>query len=538
MDPVLIMFPQDNIREQDRRLRHYYKYDPQIRTIMDLHTETPISDFELRCPGNREAQNYFNDFKDRVNLVDHIINLCRDYWLLGEGFLYGNWDDNNVEFSGFVQLPPEDIEVHSAYILPNRVYVLRPNKNLSQLTVSRNPAEQKLMNAINDVSPLYARALRENKPFILDPNRLVVMQRSMAGYSNRGISPVMAAVKDLLFQDYLIMYRMVFIQRHSFPLKIFKLGDPTRGYVPPATWYENFRQLLARAKNDPDFNIITHSFVQTEVITGHDKFLPLIQYFDSVKARIFMALFVSDAIITGEKTPYASGVTFMKGLMNRYLTFRNNLANELGRKVFANLSRMRGFYTPTQAEVSHRIKTRREERLVLPKIHWEKANLLSNQAIQQFMINLRDKKEIPMKYVCEVFGWDFDDMLQQMRDEEATRADPVWQKMREKLLTDPKAKLNDLAKKVLLGEDLVEAYKAQLKDKIKTDEEAEQEKTEKDEFSVPEVAGPSGKATPELSRTVPEMPIKPSAPAEVGALPEARPRPGEAAPETVPPGTI
>ena len=49
-DQILIMFPQDNLRELYRRLRHYYKYDPYVRTIIDYHTETPISDFELRCP--------------------------------------------------------------------------------------------------------------------------------------------------------------------------------------------------------------------------------------------------------------------------------------------------------------------------------------------------------------------------------------------------------------------------------------------------------------------------------------------------------
>src|SRR5512142_2744170 len=31
-DPILIVFPQDNVRELNRRLRHYYKFEPYIRS--------------------------------------------------------------------------------------------------------------------------------------------------------------------------------------------------------------------------------------------------------------------------------------------------------------------------------------------------------------------------------------------------------------------------------------------------------------------------------------------------------------------------
>jgi hypothetical protein len=530
-DPILMVFPQDNIRELNRRLRHYYKYEPYIRSTIDFHTETPISDFELVCPGNTEAQEYFNDFKDRVNLLDHLINICRDYWLLGEGFLYGNWDENEMEFSGFVQLPPEEVEVKSAYIMPERVHVLRPNKELQRLQHSNNPSDVRLNELMSEHSPLYAQALQEGKPFVLDSNRLIVLQRSMAGYSNRGISPVMAVLKDLLYEDYLILYRMIFIQRHSFPLKIFKLGSAEKGFIPPPRWYADFRRLLAQAANDANFNIVTHPLVQTEVITGYDKILPLDKQFEMVKSRIFAGLFVSDAIISGEKTPFASGITFMKGLMHRYLTFRNNLTNELKRKVFANLSRMREFYTPSEADVNHRIKTSKGRRLVIPEVYWQKANLLSNQAIMQMLITLREKKEVPMKYVAEMFGFDYNDMMHQLKNEMGTPADPVWQDLRKKVATDSKFKLHELGRRVLLGDDVVQALKDMEKAGIKTDTEAAADKEREEDFPLP--PAPSAGLGP----MEPEMPSRPvEAPMEIptpGVPGEGRPKPGEAT-ETAP----
>ena len=143
-------------------------------------------------------------------------------------------------------------------------------------------------------------------------------------------------------------------------------------------------------------------------------------------------MFVSEAIVSGEKTPYAAGVTFMRGLMNRYLTFRNSLENEAIRKIFRHLARKRGYYLPTPAEVNHRVKTRRDEsKLALPKFFWHKANLLANQQIQQMVINLRDKGEIPFRIVAEMFGWDVNDIVQELKQEEGSRVDQTWRKVRD-----------------------------------------------------------------------------------------------------------
>jgi hypothetical protein len=528
-DPILVVFPQDNIRELNRRERHYYKYQPYVRGSIDFHTETPLSDFDLRCPRHPEAQAYFNAFKRRTNLFDHIINVTRDYWLLGEGFLYGNWDDTTNEFSSFVQFPPEEVEIHSAYVSPERVYVLRPNRELDKLQTSANPADRMLQELMQTYSPGYAQALRENKPFILDSNRLVVLQRTMSGYSNRGVSPLMAALKDLLYEDYLNLFRMVFIQRHSFPLKIFKIGSVERGFIPPARFYTEFRRLLSQAANDPNFNIVTHPFVNVEVITGHDKILPLQPMYDLVKSRILTALFVSEAVISGEKTPFASGITFMRGLMQKYLTYRNNLGNELNRKVFSNLSRMRGFYYPTPAEVAHRVVTRREDNLVVPDISWQKANLLGNQQIMQMLLTLREKKDAPLKYVMEMFGFDFDDALAQMEREEGTRADPVYQEVRRRLATgDKKSVISDMGRRLLMGEKIADALRENMGDEIKTPEERGAEKA-KEEFKPPEVAGEKPGIEPPAAFRPPEATTKPAAPGEGAG--EATPRPeGETTP--------
>jgi hypothetical protein len=519
-DQILIMFPQDNLRELNRRLRHYYKYDPYVRSIIDFHTETPISDFELRCPQHKIAEKYYNDFKDRKNLVGVCINAMREYHLLGEYFGYGNWDPDKQEYSEFIQLPPEEVEVHSAYISSKRVHVLRPNRELGKIMKSMAVADQMVAQLIGASNPQQAKALAGNKPLVLDSNRLIVLQREMAGYSNRGVSPLLSVVKDLMFQDFLNLFRTVFIQRHSYPLKIFKIGSESRGWVPHAKMMREFQQQLASAIADPDYNLVTHPFVQVDAFTGHDKILPLIPYYDLVKQRIFAGLFASEAIVSGEKTPYAAGITFMRGLMNRYLTIRNNLEIELKKKVFEPLARKHEF-------------TDKDGNLVIPKFFWHKANLLSSQAIQQMLISLREKGEVPARFVMEMFGIELDDLLYQFEKEEGTRVDQVYRRVMEDMVTK-NAVVRDA---YLNGKNLREAIKESTRYEMETGKKPPEVdgKVPKAKVPAPGVApskvAPVKAAPPEIAEGKKEVPAEAAPkPAGVPSLPEEgrRPRPGEA----------
>jgi hypothetical protein len=225
----------------------------------------------------------------------------------------------------------------------------------------------------------------------------------------------------------------------------------------------------------------------------------------------------------------------MKGLMNRYLTVRNQLELEIKRKVFYHLARARKFYMPSKADVAHHVRTRRtDERLIIPDFFWKKANLLSNQAIMQMAMQLRDKKEIPMQYISEMMGWNIDDIIYGLKREEGTRLDPKWRKA----VDDAIAKDPELAKKLIMGDDIDEALKAKFKEhKDQPVQEAPKTtpakgRSDSKEFKLPEAMGPSTMLTP------PEGPKKgpegeagpgkgPITNEEGGGLPERKPRPGE-----------
>ena len=48
-DPILLMFPKENLKELNRRLRHYYSFHPIVRNLINLHSTFPFGDMEVRC---------------------------------------------------------------------------------------------------------------------------------------------------------------------------------------------------------------------------------------------------------------------------------------------------------------------------------------------------------------------------------------------------------------------------------------------------------------------------------------------------------
>ena len=48
-DSQLIMFPEYDLPEANKRYRHYYKFNPILSSCVDAHATFPLSDFQILC---------------------------------------------------------------------------------------------------------------------------------------------------------------------------------------------------------------------------------------------------------------------------------------------------------------------------------------------------------------------------------------------------------------------------------------------------------------------------------------------------------
>ncbi len=82
-DPILLMFPKENLKELNRRLRHYRTFHPIVKNLIDLHSTFPFSDMEVRGE-DKGLEPYWQDLSTRLSLMQMVVQMSGDYELLGE----------------------------------------------------------------------------------------------------------------------------------------------------------------------------------------------------------------------------------------------------------------------------------------------------------------------------------------------------------------------------------------------------------------------------------------------------------------------
>lgn len=80
-------------RTLNQWIRYYDKFQPVVGNCMDLHGEFPISDFRFINLEDPQIQDFYDEFKERVSLVQWCFEVSREYELIGECFTFWRWED-------------------------------------------------------------------------------------------------------------------------------------------------------------------------------------------------------------------------------------------------------------------------------------------------------------------------------------------------------------------------------------------------------------------------------------------------------------
>jgi len=276
-DSILLMFPEDNLKEVNKRLRHYYKYQPVFGNCVDVHSTFPMSDFEIMVDED-SLKEYYTFLKDKYSLVKMGEWLLRDRTLLGEALFVGNWDKYNYEWKEWVQYPPEYVDIRRVPGTNSRMIRLLPDPDLQKIANSNSQEDLLLAQVASQYNPKYYEMASSNESYPVSEDRTIHFANQPSGYTLRGYSLGKRVLKDLLYEDKLRMLQYTFVDRHMYPLKIFKLGSREKGWIPGQSHFTNFKKLLIQAANDPDFchdentEVLTErGFLKHEEIKESDK---------------------------------------------------------------------------------------------------------------------------------------------------------------------------------------------------------------------------------------------------------------------------
>ena len=299
-DPLLFYIQHRDRRELNFRLRHAYEYEPIVGNLIDLHRTMPLSSYSLSC-ADKSIEREMSEFAERIEFLPLSSYILGDYFLLGESIWFLTWDDMNKTWKEITLLPPEKIELRRSYLTKTPLMMLHVDSDLKRLVNSGDEMDKAIV-AMMD--PDLVAKLRSQDRIFLPPTQVHHFANKTSESDLRGTSVLKRGLYALLLKYKIRMLHNAYMDRGTYPLRIFKVGSAESHWVPNRSHFEALRNQLAAAANDPSYALLYHYGLSVETVGGNEKWADLLPHYNFCDKEIMAALFSSDAMVHATGTTY------------------------------------------------------------------------------------------------------------------------------------------------------------------------------------------------------------------------------------------
>ena len=399
--------------------RYYYEHDPYVGSAIDLHSEFPLSSFEIDHD-DKDLRNEFNDIKEDLNLETLILKMAKEYFVVGEAFVFGYFDDpaDPSCWESFILLDPDNITLKAhPFVKGGEWYSILMNADADmKKIVEQGPNDSNTGELYHKLPSDIIDSVRRDEPIKLNSVQASHFKRETNAFQLRGSSMVQRVLPILMYRDKLRDAQFAIAERHLTPKEFYLIGDAENPAEPEEI--EAFRNLLASTWTDPNLAIVWHHALQIHIEGTEGKLLNVGKELDTLERELLSGLMMSRAFTTGEGPTYANASVALDVLVARYLTFRERIEQWITRCVFEPLCRIHNIYKPSSASVNHRIRVKNKfAKPWVPKIKWAKINLRDDQLKISLYERMVEKKLIPKEELIKLVNLNPETIEVQLKEE-------------------------------------------------------------------------------------------------------------------------
>jgi len=405
----------------DSWYRYYYEHDPYVGTAIDLHSEFPLSSFELDHEDEGLRREY-NEIAEQLDLSTLLMRMAVEYWAIGECFVFGFFDDPNDPscWESFILLDPTRVTLEaSPFVKGGKWYTisLQADPKLKEL-IDKGPRDKDTGELYNKIPVDILEYVKAGKPIKLNPIQASHFKRVTNYFQLRGSSLIQRVLPMLMYRDKLRDAQFAIADRHITPKEFYMIGES--GAPANEDEIEAFRNLLAATWSDPNLAIVWHHALRVQIEGPGTKMLAIGPELDAIEREMLAGLMMSKAFIHGEGPTYANASVALDVLVSRYLVFRQRLEQWMLRHVFEPLCRIHKIYKSSAAEEAHRIKIKKRQSVPdLPTVKWSKVNLRDDQMKIMLYERLVQQQLIPNGELLKLVNLDPDEMRKKVAEEKA-----------------------------------------------------------------------------------------------------------------------
>jgi len=402
--PDRVQYPRSRI-EANEDWRLFHRLDPLFGTAIDMYADMLVSDYDIVLGDAKESVEIKRTLEymcEKVNLIDRLKYIVREYLSVGEAIPHNFFDDELGIWTYIGFHNPDYIEVLDSPIIDMEpILNFVPDDNLRRLLSDGSRESQELKRHLPQefVSKILAR-----QPIRLSSLNCSFIARKLHPYEIRGTSIASRLWRIFMVEDAVYNSTIAIFRRSAAPVKVLKLGDPASGWIPAPGSEAKLLEMLNRIEVDPASWLIYHYGINFEAWGAQDREVNINKYHDVIERVKLLGLGLSKSFMSGEQT-FASAKSGLQVFLRRLLSLRQYLETVwLYPKFFRPISEINEWTTSTPSEVNHRYRIKRtaqeieEERLlIMPTVKWKnKLDPSVDTDVLQAYKALKDAFQIPV----------------------------------------------------------------------------------------------------------------------------------------------
>jgi hypothetical protein len=370
--------------------RVFYKLDPIIGTCVDLFSEMPWSDYTLSGEGvDGEIKDTLEEMDEETQLRSMLPYFIKEFMVIGEVAPHLFYDDDRGMWTHIAIHNPDQLEViYSPFLRMEPVVEFRPDDKLRAVLTSPHP---QLQHVRETMPPEVLNALMSGQNIPLSPINLTFIPRKLHPYDVRGTSIISRMWRILMYEDSIFNASIAIARRAAAPLKVAKLGDRMTGWIPDPSQERRLLELLTQAEVDPAAWLVYHFGIEFDLVGSQERAWKIEQTADFIERTKLLAMGISKAFLHGEVT-YASAASGLTVFLQRLKALREFFESQwIYPKYYRPVAEMNAWIKPTEAELSHKVRTKRSRRelvegrrYIIPTIEWDRP---LDPSIDSAMIN-------------------------------------------------------------------------------------------------------------------------------------------------------
>ena len=426
-----------------KNCRLLYLTHPIVAACTDIFTKFPLQGMHFECKDDQLTDFYSSLFFDQLDYENYLLDVGREYWLTGEAWPLGSFNESLGVWDDDELLNPNDVEVERSPFLKDPRFLIRLPESLRKVLQERAPRwEYEAL--IRNYPELQAYAT-ENA--LMPVSNMLLKQLKFKGdtFNKRGVPILMRGFRAIVQEEMLNAAMDAIADRLYTPLILVKLGASATDlgtqvpWIPTSDDLADFEESLDAALA-ADFRALVHHFgVDMAPVFGRENMPDMTADFDRIEDRILMVYGLSRTLLQGA----SSGETYAADAINRdivtqlltsYQKLLKNMVKDRALIVAEAQEHydyeVRGGKRYVKMEEIYEIDEETGEEqiveqpaLLVPDLEFDSMTLSDEEQERQFLEALADKGvPVPYKARLRGTGLDFESMMEERQSEQVALA--------------------------------------------------------------------------------------------------------------------